>query len=432
MTKFPTTRLRRFLGKYTFLWTVGLPLALLYLLWRARRDPLYIKHLPERFGFTRKTATDAVWVHAVSLGELRSAVPLIRRFIDDGEHVVTTHFTPTGRREAEAVFADDIADGRLQVMWVPLEFRWCYRRFFRAFTPKIGLVMEIEIWPIMIDAAHKAGIKLFPCNAQYPQKSFARDQVKSKWRADLMQGYAGGFVKSNIQKNRFAAAGMANIHVTGELRFDQPIPEKQRMSGELVKQTIPRKVVTIASVVVGEDAQYIALIHSLLGPDAPLIVYVPRAPERFDECYDLLTSAGLNVTRRSIAFDADLAIDSFPKCDVLLGDSMGEMYFYLALCDQAIIGGSFIPQGAHNISEPLALGKPVVLGPNTWTIEFPFEEAKAAGVATQVQNIPELVAYLQSGKSPSQEDVDVFFETQSGAVERTHTAISQVLRDKPN
>jgi 3-deoxy-D-manno-octulosonic-acid transferase len=239
-------------------------------------------------------------------------------------------------------------------------------------------------------------------------------------------------VKSNIQKNRFAAAGMANIHVTGELRFDQPIPEKQRMSGELVKQTIPRKVVTIASVVVGEDAQYIALIHSLLGPDAPLIVYVPRAPERFDECYDLLTSAGLNVTRRSIAFDADLAIDSFPKCDVLLGDSMGEMYFYLALCDQAIIGGSFIPQGAHNISEPLALGKPVVLGPNTWTIEFPFEEAKAAGVATQVQNIPELVAYLQSGKSPSQEDVDVFFETQSGAVERTHTAISQVLRDKQN
>lgn len=423
MTSFPTPRLRRFFWGYLLLWVMGLPFALVYLLRRARRDPLYRQHMRERFGFYADPNPGSVWVHAVSLGELRSAVPVIRRLLAEGEPIVTTHFTPAGRREAQAIFTAEIAAGQLRAVWIPFEFQWTFRRFFRAFRPQYGLVMEIEIWPEMIRSAHKNRIPLFACNAQYPLKSFMRDTKKSKWRLDLHGGFAGAFVKSDLQKARFSQAECPNIHVTGELRFDQPIPQEQVTTGETAKAAISRPTVTITSVVIGEDETYIATIKATRGPNAPLFIYVPRAPERFAETYDLLTAAGLTVTRRSDIFTADLALTDTPDVDVILGNSMGEMYFYLALCDVAIIGGSFVEKGAHNISEPLALGKPVITGPHTWTIEFPMLEALAAGAATQVTTGTELTALINTGDYGSPAAAKAFFATQKGAIDRTMAAI---------
>lgn len=420
MTPFPTPRLRRFLWAYKALWTIGLPFALAYLFWRARRDPLYRGHIRERFGFYETVLPGAIWVHAVSLGELRSAVPLIHKLLADGETIVTTYFTPAGRREAERAFAQEIADGRLVCVWVPLEFTWTYRRFFKAFKPLYGLVMEIEIWPEMINSASKAVIPLFACNAQYPLKSFTRDSDKSKWRLDLHAGLAGAFVKSDLQQDRFLAAGCPNIHVTGELRFDQAIPADQVVKGETAKARINRPTVTITSVVKGEDATYISLIKT--APEK-LFIYVPRAPERFDETYQMLIDAGLKVARRSSLLNDELSLNNTPDVDVILGDSMGEMYFYLALCDAAIIGGSFVEKGAHNISEPLALGKPVITGPHTWTIEFPIVEALAARAAVQVPDKDAMIKLLKYNDIPTQEAARAFFKTQEGAVGRTIKAI---------
>ena len=423
MNSFPTPRLRRFLILYKALWIIGLPLALAYLLYRSRRDPLYRGHLAERFGAYQDSLPGAVWVHAVSLGELRSAVPLIRRHLDAGDLIVTTHFTPAGRREAQAIFAADIAADRLRSVWIPLEFGWTFRRFLRAFRPRYGLVMEIEMWPEMIRSARQNDTPLYACNAQYPLKSFTRDQEKSKWRFDLYKGLSGAFVKSDLQKNRFGQAGCPNVHVTGELRFDQPIPQQQVTAGETAKKMIDRPTVTITSVVKGEDDTYIALIKNTRGPNAPLFVYVPRAPERFDETYQMLTAAGLKVVRRTDICDDTLTLTQPVDADVILGDSMGEMYGYLALCDAAIIGGSFVEKGAHNISEPLALGKPVITGPHTWTIEFPIVEALAAGAATQVQTGTDLTALIKSGNVGSPDAAKAFFATQQGAIDRTIEAI---------
>lgn len=420
MTDFPTPRLRRFFWIYKALWVVGLPFAITYLFWRGRRDPDYRRQIAERFGVYKAALKNAVWVHAVSLGELRSAVPLINRLLADGALVVTTHFTPAGRREAERVFATEIAMGRVQVVWVPLEFKWMFRRFFAAFQPRYGLVMEIEVWPEMIRSAAQNIIPLFACNAQYPLKSFTRDAEKSKWRRDLHQGFAGAFVKSDLQRSRFLEAGCPNIHVTGELRFDQPIPIDHVEKGKASKATINRPTITITSVVKGEDDTYIPMIKSTKDR---LFIYVPRAPERFDETYTMLTQAGLKVARRSDIFDDDLTLNGDPDVDVILGNSMGEMYFYLALCDAAIIGGSFVPKGAHNISEPLALGKPVIVGPHTWTIEFPIVEALAAGAAVQVPDGQRLSALFEADAIPSEQAASAFFETQKGAVARTLAAI---------
>lgn len=425
-------RLWFFLRLWSALWHLGLPIILIYLWKRGRRDSLYRQNLGERFGRYGQGLPGAVWVHAVSLGELRSAVPLIRALLDRGETVVTTHFTPAGRREAERVFAPEIAAGRLRAVWVPFETSWAYAGFFRAFRPKLGLVMEIEIWPRMIFASRRAGVPLFMCNAQYPTKSMDRD-AKLKLRHKLMQGYAGAFVKSDLQRDRFASVGVRNIQVTGELRFDQPIPEAHLRAARALRPLVKaRRVIALASVTEPEEAQFLDVTQRLLAtPEPPLIILVPRAPERFDVVAGALAVRGLAVLRRTSLLDQELGFNSdtsIPLCagTVLLGDSLGEMYFYLELADRVVVGGGFQPKGSHNIIEPLALGKPVIVGPEIHTIEYPAVEAIAAGVC--LQTMPErLASDIEAWPDPSQKAIAGFIAAHSGAGARTMAAIAPLL-----
>lgn len=434
--RFPSLRLRSALLAWRLLWVLGLPAALFYLWRRGRKDPLYPRHLGERFGRYDRAMPGAVWVHAVSLGEMRSATPLVRALLDRGERVVTTHFTPAGRREAERAFATDIAQGRLVAVWVPFEFGFAFRRFFRAFRPRYGLVMEVEIWPRMVMEARAARVPLFACNAQYPSRSFARDTSRTPVRAELMRGLAGALVKSELQKERFETVGVSNIAVTGELRFDQPIPETQVAAGLAARTWLApdRPVIAIASAVEGEDALFLRTIRAVreaygaAGDQAPLFVYVPRAPERFGPVHDLIAGAGLSVAARSKLFDAALAPvgDAAPP-EVLLGDSLGEMNFYLALADRVVVGGGYTPKGSHNIIEPLALKKPVIVGPETWTIEYPAEEAIAAGVCQRITAKDLAAALAPDAPAPSAETIERFFGAHAGGVDKTLAALPVLL-----
>ena len=431
--------IRVFLLLWSALWTLGLPLILLYLWKRGHKDPAYTAHLGERFGRYPAPLPGAVWVHAVSLGELRSAVPLIRALLGRGETVVTTHFTPAGRAEAMRVFHADIAADRLRAVWVPLETAGAYRRFFHAFQPLYGLVMEIEIWPRMVFAARAAGVPLFMCNAQYPSRAIARDSKGLRLRQAVMRGFAGALVKSDLQAQRFAAVGVQNIAITGELRFDQPVPPELVSAGRAARSWIgakERRVITIASAIEGEDATYIHAIHALRHDHAekrlpmPLIVYVPRRPERFKDVFQDIVNEGFSVLRRSDfspVFDpADWG--QLQDCpDIFFGDSLGEMYGYLAMADQVIVGGGFNPKGAHNISEPLVLGKPVITGPHTHTIEYPFAEAQAAGVAVSVADADALAAHLRTNPNTESVQIADFVAAHSDATRRTIEAIARLL-----
>jgi 3-deoxy-D-manno-octulosonic-acid transferase len=431
-----------FLRLWSLLWHLGLPAVLVYLWRRGQKDALYSQHLGERFGRYSQHLPGAVWVHAVSLGEMRSAVPLVRALLDRGDRVVTTHFTPAGRREAIAIFAADITAGRMAAVWVPFETSWAYRGFFRAFSPKAGVVMEIEIWPRMIFAAKSAGVPLYMCNAQYPSKSMVRDE-KLSLRHKFMQGYSGAFVKSDLQAERFASVGVANITVTGELRFDQPIPPHLVNAAAAFRPALAgdRPVITFASAVEGEDDLYLnAISDALRHPSQPFVVYVPRKPERFDEVAALLAARGLNFVRRSRALAGTLKAESLlsplwergaggegqsPHAgpDILLGDSLGEMYFYIALADRVVTGGGFTPHGAHNIIEPLAVKRPVIVGPEIHTIEYPAVEAIAAGVCLRVETAQALTAALTDWPGPSPAAIQTFFAAHSGATERTLAAL---------
>ena len=431
--------LRLFRLFWALLWTAGLPLALIYLWRRGRKDPAYTAALAERFGHYTRPMPGAVWVHAVSLGELRSAVPLIRALFAQGERVVTTHFTPAGRAEAERVFAADIAAGRMQAVWVPFDVGWAFAGFFRTFRPRYGLVMEIEIWPGMVFAARGAGVPLLMCNAQYPADSLARDARGLRLRQQVMAGFAGALVKSDLQARRFAGAGVQNIAVTGELRFDQPVPQGQVQAGAAARHWIGaahRRVICIASAIEGEDPIFLHAIaalrqdHAARGAAMPLFVYVPRRPERFDEVAATLAATGLTVLRRS-SLPGAFAPEGWPapgECpDVFLGDSLGEMYAYLSMADTAVIGGGFNPKGSHNISEALVLGLPVLTGPHVQTIEFPFFEAEAAGVALRCAGGEELARHLIAGWRPDAAAIEGFVASQRDATARTLAAIPALL-----
>ena len=423
---FPGIKVTAFMAFYRLLWLILMPLVLFYLKWRARREPMYTSNIKERFGFGVKQTGEWVWVHAVSLGEFRSAIPLIDELLARSQRVLITHFTPASRQVSMDHYGDQIAEGMVVVCWIPFDYSMAFNRCFRRFSITYGLVMEVEFWPGMIMSARAANIPLFLCNGQYPNKSYERDKHRVLSSRDIVPGFAGVLVKSNRMAEPFRELGLDKIAITGEMRFEQPINQSHIDAAVRVRSQLSgRPVLTFASAVKDEDALFIAAIQSLKSrmPEA-LIIYVPRKPEHFDRAADLIQASGLSVARRSAIFDSAFEPNHALLCEVLLGDSLGEMHFYLALADQIVVGGGFVPQGSHNIIEPLSLGKPTLVGPNTWTIDFPAIEAIEAGVVRQVSANELADALLDLSGYAS---ADAFLSSMGGSVAKTLDAVSDFL-----
>jgi len=217
------------------------------------------------------------------------------------------------------------------------------------------------------------------------------------------------------------------------LRFDQPIPEAQLQAAHALRPLIKaRRVIALASVTEPEEGLFLDVIQRLMAaPEPPLVILIPRAPERFDEVAGALAARGLVVLRRTSLLDQGLGFKSgagmpLRSGTVLLGDSLGEMYFYLELADRVVVGGGFQPKGSHNIIEPLALGKPVIVGPEIHTIEYPAVEAIAAGVC--LQTTPErLASEIETWPDPAPQAIAGFIAAHSGAGARTMAAIAPLL-----
>jgi 3-deoxy-D-manno-octulosonic-acid transferase len=272
----------------------------------------------------------------------------------------------------------------------------------------------------------------------------ARDLAWGGFRSALFQAYDLVLCKSETHAQRFRSVGCQQVVVVGETRFDLPIAPAQTAAAESLlnawglKATPTRAVVCFTSAVVGEDASFvqaIALLQAGLkqrNQARPLIVYVPRSPQRFDEVAALLQAAGQQVVRRSQVLNEQLQAHDplldMKDVDVLLGDSLGEMYFYLSLAQLVVVGGSFVPTGAHNIIEPLALKKPVMVGPSIWGIEYPGVEALACGVLQQHMTIPSLTtAILELLTNPQAyvqaiAGADKFYQEHAGSTKK-HLAV---------
>lgn len=380
---------------YTAVWYAAVPFILLRLLWRARRQPGYLHHVPERFGFYagRRDEKPLLWVHAVSVGETRAALPLIQALqVHYPQHgILLTHMTPTGRETGAALFGN-----RVIQCYLPYDHPGAVSRFLDHFRPVAGVLMETEIWPNLIHAGAARGIPMHLVNARLSQRSLRGYQRFAALAGNALRALTVIAAQSEEDAGRLKMLGAATVKVTGNLKFDIDPPVTQIEQGRALRTTLGmRPVILAASTRDGEESLLLDIV-TRSGLRGALLVIVPRHPQRFDEVAALIRQRGLRLQRRSSR--ETIAADT----EVLLGDSMGEMFMYYALCDVVLLGGSFLPYGAQNLIEPCALGKPVILGPSTYNFAEAAEAAVAAGAAVRVNGLSEAVpTALQLSMDPA-------------------------------
>ena len=383
---------------YEAIWHLLIPFVILRLLWRSRHHRGYRQHIAERFGFygAKKLQTQPIWIHAVSVGETHATQALIERLLHEGRPVLLTHMTPTGREAGSALYWKAIQQGRLQQVYLPYDICWAIERFLKRFRPQLGLLMETEAWPGFVFRAHQLGIPLFLINARLSERSFKRVQSFGQAGQILFQSFTGILAQSGHDAKRYQALGVKNVHIVGNMKFDiasQPETLALGMHWKNAIQAQGRLAVCAASTRAGEEAiileawKHILTTNNWTSP--PLLMVVPRHPDRFSEVADLIYQSGLAFERRSGMSDPRSSEEVDPslhwaKIDVLLGDSMGEMAAYYAASDFVVMGGSLLPTGGQNLIEACANGCPVILGPHTYNFQKASEDAIACGAAIRV------------------------------------------------
>jgi len=354
------------------------PLIPLRLLWRGRRERGYLEHWGERLALGPAPGAGALWIHAVSVGEMRAAQPLIAalRAAHPDLPLLLSCMTPTGRATAEALYGDFA-----RIVYLPYDYAWLMRRFMRRLQPRAGILMETELWPNLIHAAARAGVPLVLANARLSERSargYAR--LPALTRACL-QRIAVVAAQTEADAARLQILGAVSTRVASNLKFDIAPPQAQLERGAAWKaQWGKRPVLLAASTREGEEAPLLRAFADTAPPEV-LLVLVPRHPQRFDEVAALIETAGLPVQRRS-ALDGELK----PQTRVLLGDSLGELFAYYAACDVAFVGGSLAPLGGQNLIEAASVGRPVLVGPHTFNFEEATRLAVEAGAALRVDD----------------------------------------------
>jgi 3-deoxy-D-manno-octulosonic-acid transferase len=369
---------------YTLLMSAALPLVFLRYAWRARREPAYGAHWGERLGFSASKASPGrLWLHAVSLGETRAAAALINelRARHPGLRLLLTHGTATGR----AAGAELLRAGDAQA-WLPLDTPGAVRRFLRTQQPALGVLMETEVWPNLLFAARAAGVPLVLANARLSVRSQAKGERLAALMHPALACFSAVLAQTDADAERLRASGApaSAVQVMGNLKFDMAMPPALLAEGQAWRQALNRPVVLMASSREGEEAPLLQAWAALPAP-RPLLLLVPRHPQRFDAVAALVAAAGLTLQRRS-AWGGAPAADA-AAVDVVLGDSLGEMPLYYATADVALLGGSFAPLGGQNLIEAAACGCPLLMGPHTFNFAQAAELALAAGAAERVVDI---------------------------------------------
>ena len=383
---------------YTLMLTLMLPLIFVRLFWRSLRQRGYRHNIGERFGrYHQPALKDCLWIHAVSVGEIRAAEPLIRRLKTryPTRSILLTCMTVTGRATAMELFGHTLTG-----VYLPYDFFAAHQRLLDHFRPSILLIMETEIWPNLLHACEQNSVPALIVNARLSEKSFAGyarfSAVRSLVR-EALQSMRVVAAQSADDAERFRALGALDaqkIAVTGNIKFDmesQPYLVELGAGWRVAQQT--RQILLCASTREGEEALLLAAYTQIFAADArriSLLVIVPRHPQRFDQVATEIERAGLSFARRSL--QTSETVDQWTS-EVLLGDSMGEMVAYFTLCDIAIIGGSFLPLGGQNLIEACALGKPVIMGPSTFNFA---EAARLAEAAGAMQRVPDAREAMRS------------------------------------
>jgi 3-deoxy-D-manno-octulosonic-acid transferase len=419
---------------YTLALWLLLPYVFLRLLWRARKQPEYLRHIGERFGFyTVQGSRPLIWLHTVSVGETRAAQNLVSRLCAayPDHQILLTHATPTGRATSKQLYGE----GMLRT-YLPYDYPFAVNRFLRHFKPQLGILMETEIWFNLIHACRATDIPLLLLNARMSEKS-ARGYARfARLTGDALGELTSVAAQSAEDAARLTRLGANNVGVTGNLKFDiDPPPEMLELGQRLREQFgMERKVFLAASTREGEEAPLLDALQQVHMPGL-LLVIVPRHPQRFSDVASLLEQRGIPYLRRSDLGSASEPLDRAVPSEikVVLGDTMGEMFAYYAAADVAFIGGSLLPYGGQNLIEACAVGTPVLIGPHTYNFAEATRLAVIAGAAVEVPDFGGLVLELRrllgnrDALQKMRQNCTGFVSSNRGATEKSVQLIAAAL-----
>ena len=406
----------------------------------------------------RPTATSrTVWLHAVSLGETHACVPLMQAWIaqDPDVRFLLTHMTATGRAAGSEICARAEFVGRVTQAWLPYDTPGAVRRFLRQHRPSLGVLMETEVWPNLIAGCSTLSVPLALANARLSPRSLRRAQ-RIRWLIEpALASLAAIVAQTPGDAQRLRSLGVEDALVAGNLKFDRLLDSAQSLRGQHWREALQgRRVILAASTREGEEADLLAAVADdragrVGGGPRPLLVMVPRHPQRFDEVADQILARGFRLVRRAhcpaLGAMPGVVAGAMPtgegadwtQTDVLLGDSMGEMAAWYALADVAILGGSLRAFGGQNLIEAAALGCPVVLGEHTFNFAQAADDAVERGAALRAADAGQALALARDICDDPQRRASMsllaldWVAAHRGAAQRTLRALACLLPDGP-
>lgn len=420
------------LSLYSALMWCAQPFLRLKLARRGQAEPGYLVNIEERFGRYQQPAIQAttseqkfVWIHAVSLGETRAAAVLITALREclPSMKLLLTHGTATGRAEGAKL----LQAGDLQV-WQAWDTVAATERFVQHFQPRMGIMMETELWPNMAGTCAKHRIPLVIVNARMSEKTYLQTKKFELMARPAYESLAAVWPQSAADADRFTKLGAPVAGVFGNIKFDAQVDAVQLVRGKNWRSKMGKSVVMFASSREGEELQLLDYLQKTVSNVRWLIV--PRHPQRFKDVAALITQHGFNVSKRSVWLNQPDASDSNT---IWLGDSLGEMALYYGMSDVALLGGSFAPLGGQNLIEAAACACPVVMGPSIFNFSEAAKLAIESGAAFAVDSMPQAVdaacALVENSDSLGLARTAAlqFTNSHQGAAEKTASAVVQLL-----
>ena len=377
MRKDPIERVLR--GLYSAALYLLLPITVYHLIWRGFRQGEYFRRWPERYAVYGATVDDdrpreTLWVHAVSVGEVNAAAPLVNalRRLHPGLPLLVTTITPTGSARVRALWGEDV-----QHVYLPYDLPGAVRRFFTHFRPRAGLVLETELWPNLLFGAREQGVPTYILNARLSEQSLRGYRLLAPLVGRALRTVRRVGAQSAADAQRFVQLGArpAQVLDLGNLKFDTPVPEHLEAFVAQFRERLGARTTWIAaSTHDGEEAAIVAMHRALRAthPDL-LLVWAPRHPERFRAAVDHAHAAGWRVATRRLT--------RWPGADddVFIVDTLGELMSFYACAQVAFVGGSLQPIGGHNLLEPAAVGTAMVTGPHLHNFTEIAHKLDAAG-----------------------------------------------------
>jgi 3-deoxy-D-manno-octulosonic-acid transferase len=379
---------------YSALTLVVFVIASPWFAYQAIRYKKYVASLGQRMGYLpvsfNMDGDASIWIHAVSVGEVLTARPLVtdlrRRYPDLRIFLSTT--TIAGQQLARRSVPNVDA-----VFYFPFDLGIVVRRTLDLVRPRLFIMMETEIWPVLLRECRQRGVTTAIVNGRLSSRSFPRYRFIRPFMRRVLQDIDRFCVQSDESARRFIELGAdpGRVVVTGSLKFDSLEPATQSRNRERVLRyfRLPpaRPVIVAGSTMKGEETAVLRAFRRIRATSpSVLLVLAPRHPERFDEVADLCRSEGWKTLRRS----RDLAIDAEPRADIVVLDTIGELAAVYQLGTVVFVGGSLVATGGHNVLEPAVYGKPIIFGPHMDNFREIADACVAAGAAVRLDDESQL------------------------------------------